>query len=178
MHDAAESRLQGDVAAKTTGGVIRYRVWPARRHRARLLLVLAVIVAATIGAATVFSSLYWALIVLVGLTAAATPFFFPTEVGLDGGRLNLRALGTPRVWDLREFRRLEVSDDVLKRVELLPRSLVAPMDRVQSVTVPLPDDEAVAELVLEHLRRWVGRRPTGTFRVDVDHAPEDWLDEA
>ena len=75
MHDAAESQLQGDVAAKTTGGVIRYRVWPARRHPTRLVLVGAVIVAATIGAATVFSSLYWAVIVFVGLTAAAAPFF-------------------------------------------------------------------------------------------------------
>ncbi len=30
--EAAEPELAGDVAPGTSGGVIRYRIWPARRH--------------------------------------------------------------------------------------------------------------------------------------------------
>ena len=36
-----------------------------------------------------------------------------------------------------------------------------------------PDDPMMADRVLVHLRRWVGRTPTGRFKIDIDHAPED-----
>jgi len=176
VDDAAEARLEGDVAPRSSGGVIRYRIWPARRHPVRLTIVLALVTAATIGAATAFEAFYWPAVVALGLTAAAAPFFFPTEVCLDGPQLNMKSLGTPRVWDLRLLRRIEVSDDVLHRVELLPRARSSPMDRVKGVTVPMPGDRETADKVLVHLRRWVGRRETGRFSLDADHAPEDSLD--
>jgi len=31
----------------------------------------------------------------------------------------------------------------------------------------------MAALVVAHLRRWVGRQPTGRFALDADPAPED-----
>lgn len=157
----------------SAGGVIRYRIWPARRHPLRLAAVTAVVLGATVAAALVFEGLYWALVVALGLTLAAAPFFFPTEVALDGPRLNLRALGTPRVFHLGAFQRLEIGADVLPRVELLTRARLSPVDSLEGVVVPLPEDPAVASAVVAHLRRWVGRRPTGTFALDADDAPED-----
>ena len=176
MSDAAESKLAGDVSPSTTGGVIRYRIWPARRHPVRLAIALALVVGATVGTVVVFHEFFWAAVVFVGLTVAAAPFFFPTLVGLDGPTLNVRALGTPRVWNLGRFQRLEISQDVLPRVELMTRARLSPVDTLESVVVPLPEDKAVADQVVVHLRRWVGRRPTGRFASDVDHAPEDSLE--
>ncbi len=176
MSDAAESQLEGDVSPKTSGGVIRYRIWPAKRHPLRLALALAVVVGATVAAVIVLEGLFWALVVFVGLLAAAAPFFFPTQVGLDGPTLHLRSFGTPRSWDLREFRRLEVGQVGLHRVELLARARLAPMDTLKGVIVPLPGDKPTADAVLVHLRRWVARRQTGRFAIDIDHTPEDSID--
>lgn len=176
MSDAAESKLAGDVSPSTSGGVIRYRIWPARRHPVRLVIAVAVVIGATVAAAIVFEGFFWAAVAFVGLTVSAAPFFFPTEVGLDGPNLNIRALGTPRMWDLRRFRRIELSQDVLPRVELLTRARLSPVDTLESVVVPLPEDKAVTDQVVVHLRRWVGRRETGRFAIDVDHAPEDTIE--
>jgi len=173
VSDAAESRLLGEVSPGTTGGVIRYRIWPARRHPLRLLAAVVVVLGATTAIAVVFEGVYWALVVALGLTAAAAPFFFPTEVALDGPQLNLRALGTPRVFHLSHFQRLEEHADVLARVELLTRARLSPVDTLEGLVVPLPEDPAMAALVVAHLRRWVGRQPTGRFALDADHAPED-----
>ncbi len=176
MSDAAESELEGDVSPKLGGGVIRYRIWPAKRHPLRLAAAAVLVVGATAGAVVVFEGLYWALIVFLGLTTAAAPFFFPTQVGLDGPSVHLRALGTPRTWDLRDFSRLEVGSTGLHRVELLQRARLSPMDTLEGVIVPLPADKATSDAVLVHLRRWVGRRPTGRFALDIDHTPEDSID--
>ena len=173
VKDAAESRLAGDVSPSTTGGIIRYRIWPAKRHPVRLLVAALLVGGATVAADLVFEGFYWALVVAVALTIVAAPFFFPTEVALDGPRLNLRTFGTPRVFLLGHFQRFEVSQDVLPRVELLTRARLSPVDTLEGVTVPLPEDARVAGEVVAHLRRWVGRRPTGRFVLDADHAPED-----
>jgi len=176
VNDAAESKLDGDVSPSTTGGVIRYKIWPARRHPVRLVVAVAIVVGATVATVIVFGEFFWALVVAIGLTVAAAPFFFPTLVGLDGPTLNVRALGTPRVWNLGRFQRIEISQDVLSRVELLTRARLSPVDTLESVVIPLPEDKAVADQVVVHLRRWVGRRPTGRFGMDADHAPEDSLE--
>ncbi|TNF38189.1 MAG: hypothetical protein EP329_01105 [Deltaproteobacteria bacterium] len=176
MSDAAESTLSGDVSASTSGGIIRYKIWPARRHPVRLVIAVILVVGATAATAVVFHAFFWALVVALGLTVAAAPFFFPTLVGLDGPTLNVRALGTPRVWNLARFQRIEVSSDVLPRVELLTRARLSPVDTLESVVVPLPEDKVMADQVVVHLRRWVGRRPTGRFAIDADHAPEDSLE--
>jgi len=176
VSDAAESKLAGDVSPSTSGGVIRYKIWPARRHPVRLVIAVALVVGATAGTAVVFHEAFWALVVALGLTVAAAPFFFPTLVGLDGPTLNVRALGTPRIWNLGSFQRIEISQDVLPRVELLTRARLSPVDTLESVVVPLPEDKAIADQVVVHLRRWVGRRPTGRFAMDADHAPEDSLE--
>ncbi|MFT7583090.1 MAG: hypothetical protein ACI9MR_004776, partial [Myxococcota bacterium] len=119
VNDAAESELEGDVLAKVSGGVVRYRIWPAKRRPLRSALISGVVAAATAGTAVWLGGLYWAVIVGLGLTVVAAPFFFPTEVALDGHQLNIRRLGTVRVWDLRMFQRIEVSREPMLRVELL-----------------------------------------------------------
>jgi hypothetical protein len=116
---------------------------------------------------------FWATVVCVGLGFLASAFFFPTEVALDGDRLVVRRLGQPQSYELRSFRRLEVSREMMSRVELLHRARISPMDPLEGIVLPLPDDAAQAEQVLMHLRRWVGRTPTGRFKIDIDHAPED-----
>lgn len=116
---------------------------------------------------------FWALTVGVALCVVAAPFFFPTTIGLDGFTLNVRQFGIPRVYNLREYKRLEINQDVVPRVELLARARLSPVDRLKGVVVPLPADKLIADAVVVHLRRWVGRRPTGRFSIDVDHVPED-----
>ena len=118
-------------------------------------------------------SLLWAAVVLVGTTAGAGMLFVPTEVMLDGYHLNMRAMNLARTWDLRRFRKLEVSGGVLPRVDLTGRLRRKMFDRMRVVQLPLPSDAADAELVLAHVRRWVGRSPTGKFELDRDHAPQD-----
>lgn len=161
--------------AKTTGGVIRYRSWPARRHPLRLGLAVVLVVGATAAVAVVLGNVFWAAVVFVGLAFLASAFFFPTEVALDGDRLVVRRLGQPQSYELRTFRRMEVSREMMSRVELLHRARLSPMDPLDGIVVPLPEQPAMAELVLTHLRRWVGRTPTGRFKIDIDHAPEDDL---
>lgn len=175
-HDAAESQLEGEVRAKTSGGVIRYRVWPARRHPLRLALAAVVVVGGTVAVGFLVRNAFWASIAFVGLSFVSAAFFFPTEVALDGAALVLRQLGTPRSYDLRNFRRIERAQDMVPRVELLPRARLSPMDTLQGVVIPLPDDAAMSERVLFHLGRWVGKTPTGRFVIDVDLVPEDSLE--
>ena len=175
MNDAARSDLEGDVSPQTTGGVIRYRVWPARRRPLRLALALGLVIGLTVLAAKLIDHDpgFWALTVGVALCVVAAPFFFPTTVGLDGFNLNIRQFGIPRVYNLREYKRLEVNREVVARVELLQRARMSPMDKLKGLVVPLPADGLIADAVVVHLRKWVGRRPTGRFSLDIDHVPED-----
>jgi len=166
--DAAEADLEGVVEPAHSGGLIRYRVWPARRHPLRALGALLVCVGATVGAAWV-SGLFWSVFVLIGTVLGAGLFFFPTEVSLDSYTLHVRAFGTPRTWDLRHFRRFEVSGAPMARVELIKRS---GFDLLENMNFPVP---LAHEAILEHLRVWVGRTPTGTFEMDDDLVPEDSL---
>lgn len=160
----------------TSGGVIRYRAWPAKRHPIRLVFAILLVVGGTAAVGYFFANYYWAAMALVGFSLAAAAFLFPTLVSLDGPTLVMRHLGTPRSHDLRSFRRIEASRDAALRVELLPRARLSPMDTLQGVVLPLPDDHASAERVIAHLRRWVGRTPTGRFALDLDHVPEDDID--
>jgi len=176
--DAAESNLEGDVSPRTAHGSIRYRIWPARRHPIRALLFTALLVGATTWAWLAFETLLWPLVVFAGLTATGAIFFFPTLVALDGPTLNVRQFGLPRAWDLRDFKRMERSREILPRVELSVASGRGPMDRARGVTIPLPADEAVAERVTLHLQRWVSRRRSGVFELDADMVPEDHVTAA
>ncbi len=171
--DAAESKLEGDVSPQTAHGSIRYRIWPARRHPVRALLFSALLVGATAWAWVAFETLLWPLVVFVGLTATGAIFFFPTLVALDGPTLNVRQFGLPRSWDLRDFKHMERSRDILPRVELSVAPGRGPMDRARGVTIPLPGDAATAERVTLHLQRWVSRRRSGVFELDADMVPED-----
>jgi hypothetical protein len=171
--DAAESHLEGDVSPGTASGLIRYRIWPARRHPIWTALVAAAVIAATAWVWGEWQSLIWALMVFGGLTLMGAVFLFPTLVALDGPTLHIRQFGAPRTWDLREFRRLEITDDLWRRVHINKRPTATPVDQMHGVTVPLPADRATAEQVLLHLRRWVGRAASGHFELDGDHAPQD-----
>ncbi len=173
MQDAAEPHLAGDVRPATTGGVIRYRIWPARRHPFRTAIAGLLAVAATAGAWFAFSSVLWAGIAFLGVTSTLALFFFPTEVTLDGRSLHMRQFGTPRSWDLRSFRRMEVHKQPVPCVELRTRGRIGPMDAVRGIRLPLPADPISSENALIHVRKWVGRQPTGRFEIDDDHAPED-----
>lgn len=156
-----------------TGGVIRYRLWPMKRRLLRSTLAIALVVVAT--SATWFSlaSVLWSALVLVGLTLMVAVLLFPTEVTLDGPSLHLRHVGQTRTLDLRRFRRIERGRRALPRVELRAGGAFDPNPAIGPVRVPLPAEEAAAEEVMEHLRRWVGRQPTGRFEFDADLAPED-----
>ena len=175
-HDAAESELAGEVRPKTSGGVIRYRVWPAKRNPMRLVIATLVVLGGTVAVGLLLKNAFWAAIAFVGLSFVSAAFFFPTEVALDGAALVIRQLGTPRSYDLRQFRRIERAEDMVPRVELLPRARLSPMDTLHGVVIPLPDDRATAERVLFHLGRWVRKTPTVRFVIDVDLVPEDSLD--
>ena len=175
-HDAAESELEGEVRAKTSGGVIRYRVWPARRRPLRLVIAAVIVISGTVAVGFLLRNAFWATIAFLGLSFVSAAFFFPTEVTLDGANLVIRQLGTPRNYDLRHFRRIERAQDMVPRVELLPRARLSPMDTLQGVVIPLPDDPAMCERVLFHVGRWVGKTPTGRFVIDVDLVPEDAID--
>lgn len=176
-HDAAESELAGEVRAKTSGGVIRYRVWPARRRPLRLIIAAVLVLGGTIAVGFLLRNAFWAAIAFLGLSFVSAAFFFPTEVALDGANLVIRQLGTPRSYDLRQFRRIERAQDMVPRVELLPRARLSALDTLQGVVIPLPNDPAMCEGVLFHLGRWVGKTPTGRFVIDVDLVPEDAIDQ-
>ena len=165
--------LEGHMRPSITGGVIRYRLWPVKRRPLRTLLVALVIAALCWATWYQLSSVLWATVVLVGTTAGAGMLFVPTEVMLDGYHLNMRAMNLARTWDLRRFRKLEVNGGVLPRVDLTGRLKRKMFDRIRVVQLPLPSNVEDAELVLAHVRRWVGRSPTGKFEIDRDHAPED-----
>jgi hypothetical protein len=166
--DPAQADLEGVVEPAISGGLIRYRVWPARRHVGRLLLVAGTCVGVTAAVALVADT-FWAVFVLIGVVLGAGVFFFPTEVALDSYTLHVRSFGTPRTWDLRHFRRFEVSGQPFSRVELITRT---GFDLLDNVTFPVPPSH---EAILDHLRAWVGRTPTGTFELDDDMVPEDTL---
>jgi hypothetical protein len=165
--------LEGHMRPATTGGVIRYRLWPIKRRPGRTVLVALVILALTWATWHQLGSELWAVVVLIGTTAGAGMLFVPTEVMLDGYHLNMRAMNLARTWDLRHFRKLEVNGGVLPRVDLTGRLKRKLLDQFRVVQLPLPSDAEDAELVLAHVRRWVGRSPTGKFELDRDHAPED-----
>lgn len=173
MKDPAEAMLHGDVRPAVAGGVLRYRLWPAKRHPLWTALGVLAVGGATWATEWALGSWVWAAFVFLGAVATGALFLFPTEVGLDGSALHIRHLGTPRTYDLRRFRRMEVSGRQLRRVELTTRARFSPLDPVESVVIPLPEHAAAAESALVHLRRWVGRQPTGRFEIDSDHAPED-----
>lgn len=173
VQDPAEPLLSGDVDPATAGGLIRYRIWPARRHPLRAAFAFVLCLGAGYLTWFALGSWLWAGMVLAGTLAMSAILLLPTEVSLDGHTLNLHQLGTPRTWDLRSFRRIEVAGPRLPRVELCERPRFTPMDAVKAVTVPLPADPLVAEAALMHIRRWVGRMATGRFEIDDDHAPED-----
>jgi hypothetical protein len=176
--DAAGPELHGEVSPRTTGGVIRYRTWPAKRHPARLVVAVGAVAVGTAGVGTLLGSAFWGAMAFLGLSLLAAAFFFPTLVSLDGPVLVVRQLGTPRSFDLREFRRFEVTRDRVARVELLRARGVplASMEALGGLMLPLPEDAGNAERVLTHLNRWVGRTRTGRFVIDVDHAPDDDLE--
>lgn len=166
VRHGAEAELEGVVALTRSGGVIRYRVWPAKRHPFRALFAL--IGCGVVSGAVLWSSgLFWALFVTLGCVLSAVLFFMPTEVSLDSHTLNVRSLGTLRTWDLRHFRRFVLSGSPMARVELIKRS---GFDVLENMSFPLPSDH---EPILEHLRHWVGRTATGRFELDDDLVPED-----
>lgn len=167
------AEVESESRAVFGAGAIRYRVWPARRHPWRLLLALACVVGASVGVALLWRNGWWAAIAGLGLAGATVAWFFPTEVALDGARLVVRQLGTPREYDLRAFRRVEVVVDVVARAELGATTPNSPLDSVQAVAVPLPHDLRAQDRIVAHMRRWVGRRATGQFTFDDDHAPDD-----
>lgn len=162
----AEAELEGVVAPAQSGGVIRYRVWPAKRHPARAVAALSFCVILSV-VAFINSGLFWALFVALGTGLSVGLFFLPTEVSLDRHTLNVRALGVPRTWDLRHFRRFVLSGPPMAKVELIKRS---GFDLLENMSFPVPKGN---EAILEHLRRWVGRTPTGSFEIDDDLVPED-----
>jgi hypothetical protein len=171
--EAAVGDLAGHVEPAVTGGVIRYRLWPAKRYPGRVALVGLVILALAWTTWIQLGSLLWVTVVLVGTFTGAAILFVPTEVMLDGHQLNMRVMTLPRTWDLRRFRRLEMAGGVVPRVDLTGRGGRKMIDRMRVVQLPLPSAAEDAERVLSHLRRWVGTTPTGKFEVDRDHAPED-----
>jgi hypothetical protein len=173
VQDAAESRLEGEVGTRTSAGIIRYRAWPARRYPLMTLIVVVMILVGAVATWVVWRSFVWLALVLLGLVLPASLLLFPTEVLLDGHALHVRQLAAPRTYDLREFTRLEVGTGLVKRVELGTGPLLDPTLPVTRVLLPLPADPRLQEAVLTHLRRWVGRKPTGVFEVDDDQAPED-----
>ena len=158
--------------------MIRYRVWPPRSYPLRAALTVAVLIAATAATWFTYQSVLWAFLVGTGLTLTMTILVFPTDVTLDGYRLHMRRLGIMRTWDLRPFRRMEEGTKALRRVVLSAHGALNPMGRTQDVTIPLPSNREEIDAVFVHLRRWVGREPTGRFELDEDHAPEDTVTDA
>lgn len=174
MRDASRgAEVESEGSAVFGAGAIRYRVWPARRHPWRLAIALMLVIGVAVGVALAWRNGWWAAIAALGVSGAAVAYFFPTEVALDGARLVVRQLGTPRQYDLRSFRRVEVVVDVVARAELGATGPNSPLDAVQAVAVPLPVEKQAQERVVAHMRRWVGRRATGQFAFDDDHAPDD-----
>ena len=171
--DAAQPFLEGAVRPESSGGVIRYRLWPLKRHPLRSTLLVLVVIATVWGAWMVTQDWLWAGIAAVGCISGIGVGLFPTEVSLDSYRLNVRHAVFMRTWDLRRFRRMEVDTSVVPRVEFTRRARLNPIDRVRSVVLPLPSDELDAQLVVDHLRQFVGRQITGQFELDADLAPED-----
>lgn len=167
------SEVDSESHATFGAGAVRYRVWPARRHPLRLAIVGALAIAAAVAASIVWENGWWAAIAGLAILGGASPFFFPTEIALDGSRLIMRQLGMPREYDLRSFTRVEVVGEMVLRAELSAGSVGSPLDAVQAIAVPLPKDAKAREGVLLHLHRWVGRRTTGQFAFDDDHAPDD-----
>ena len=148
-------------------------LWPAKRYPGRVTLVGLVILGLAWATWAQLGSELWTAVVLIGTTAGAAILFVPTEVMLDGHQLNMRVMNVPRTWDLRRFRKLELAGGVLPRVDLTGRGGRKLIDRMRVVQLPMPSGAEDAERVLHHVRRWVGRTPTGTFELDHDHVPED-----
>ena len=157
MSEAAESELSGEVSPRSSGGVIRYRSWPASRHKILTAMALLILLSLSAAAHVAFDSLLWASFVFLGLGATGALFLFPTEVALDGPSLHIRHLGSPRSYDLREMRRMEVSGDFFKRVELGKEAGISALDTVRGVTLPLPSKIESRDRVLGHLRHFVGK---------------------
>ena len=175
--EAAEPLMEGDVSPGTSGGVIRYRLWPVKRHPVRTTL-LGLGIVPCVGAAWFLThSFFWAGIMAIGYLTSIAVGFFPTEVTLDGHTLHIRQIFFLRTWDLRRFRRLNIDTSLVPRVELSRTTGLNPLDRARAVLLPLPSEALDSELVVDHLRRWVGRQITGKFEVDIDHAPEDNVEE-
>lgn len=171
--DAAESELQGDVDPLVATGCIRYRIWPAKRHKTRTFVAFCVVLGATSAVVYLYGSVVWSMVTFLGLTATLAMFLFPTLVALDGPVLHLRQLGAPRTYDLRLFKRLDVNDGIVPFAELGTTPSVSARDTVHGTVLPLPAKRQQREEVVVHLRRWVGRAPTGIFTMDDDHVPSD-----
>ena len=157
VSEAAESELSGEVSPRTSGGVIRYRSWPARRHKVLTTLALILLFGLSVAAYIGFGSLLWASIVFLGLAATGALFLFPTEVALDGPSLHIRHLASPRSYDLREMRRMDVLGDFFQWVELGKDPGLSPLDAVRGVMLPLPTTVDARARVLGHLRYFVAK---------------------
>ncbi len=171
MGDAAESELRGEVAFKFTGGVVRYRSWPALRRPVLAIFLVLMIVGTGVVGHVVLESLLHGVFIMIGFTAIAAPFFFPTLVALDGPALHIRHLGMPRSWDLRELQQMTVMEEVVSRVELGRAGGVHPADSIQGVTIPLPRQPAARAKVLEHIRHFVGHPDESSREFGVDLTP-------
>jgi hypothetical protein len=169
----AQAESTDVVGSLCDAGVFRYRVWPAKRHPVAAILTAVLTVAATALTVEQTGSTLWASYVFVGLVLTAGLFFFPNHIAFDGYMLHRRAYGFPRTWDLRRFRKMEVSTGPVAHVELKTHATSPIVSHIKSVIVALPPNSSDAEQVVAHIRRWIGKRPTGSFELDEDHAPQD-----
>ena len=171
MADAAQSELSGEVDFRATGGVLRYRSWPALRRPVLTVFLMVALVAVGFMANFVLESVFFVICVEVGLTVAFALYFFPTLVALDGSALHIRHLGFPRTWDLRQLNRMTVLDDVVSRVELGESGPLNPADTVIGVTIPLPHQQDAKRQVIAHLRHFVGNPNEGSREFTPDLNP-------
>ena len=156
---------------QSTGGVLRYRSWPAARRPIVTSVLVGVILSAGGVGFTALDSFLHGLFIMLGLTAAAAPFFFPTLVSLDGPALHTRHLGIPRSWDLRELQQMTVMEEWVSRAELGRAGGLHPSDPIQGVTIPLPRKPAARAQVLAHIRHFVGHPEEGSREFGVDLTP-------
>ena len=171
MGDAVQSELSGEVSFRATGGVLRYRSWPALRRPLLTLALLSALVGVGFVASFALESFFFVVCVEVGLTVAFALYFFPTLVALDGPALHIRHLGIPRTWDLRQLNRMTVLDDVVSRVELGESGPLSPTDTVNGVTIPLPHQTEAKKRVIAHLQHFVGHPDEGSREFTPDLTP-------
>jgi hypothetical protein len=151
--EAAQAELQGEVLPRHAGDIIRYRVWFPVRYPVWTTLAGSFVVLSTSATWFYTGALFWSGLVGLGLTLSFALLLFPTEVTLDGQALHLRHLWHPRTWDLRDFHRLTVNENPLRRIVLHARSHLDPRAHMDQVVVPLPHAPYAAEAVVSHIRQ-------------------------